>query len=263
MFGLVCWTEEGKSGEAILGERELLRLRFCEAVVRKGERTPAFLLRRRCRRAAKQMRKLGITRAVFPADFPFGAEFAAQGILPADLLPLYRGLAADLVQAALEGRGREVRERPVAVCADRLTAEVRQAVTALCIRNRYVLLSAPDREGAFCRQLRREYGVPIQQAEDLSQLERAGVVVLFSARAGLFPGQTVLELYDGGKLPPVRLLPEGEVQLPPDWDRDQLLGALWAAGALRPGQVRAVWTERDEKAEKEPENLKKSHKPNP
>ena len=242
MFALIQWTKEKKRR---IGETEVLRVRFCTVPLKQGG--PAFLLRRRCRRAARQLAHLGITRAVFPADFTWVGEFAAEGVLPADPLPLNRGLAAELVQAAVAQRGSDERGVPVAVCADRLTAEVRQAVTALCIRNRYVVLSAPDREGAFCRQLRREYGVPIVQAEGPEQLDRAGVVVLFSARAGLFRDQTVLELYDGGTLPPWLILPEEDGRLPEGCDCHQLMGARWAAGALRPGQLRVV----PEKAEEQ------------
>ena len=233
MVALIQWTKEKKPR---MGETEVLRVRFCTVPLKQGG--PAFLMRRRCGRTARRLRGMGITRAVFPADFAWTGEFAAEGILPADPLPLYRNLAAELVQAEVEKRG--TRSAPVAVCADRLTAEVRQAVTDLCIRNRYVILSAPDREGAFCRQLRREYGVPIVQAEGAEALDRARVVVLFSARAGQFRDQAVLELYDGGTLPPWQLLPEEDGCLPAGCDRRQLMGALWSAGALRPGQLRAV-----------------------
>ena len=235
MFALIQWTKDKRPR---MGETEVLRVHFCTVPLKRGG--PAFLLRRRCARAARQLARLGITRAVFPADFACVGEFAAEGVLPADPLPLYRAQAAELVQAALAQRGSDERGVPVAVCADRLTAEVRQAVTALCIRNRYVVLSAPDREGAFCRQLRREYGAPVVQAEGTEQLDRAGVVVLFSARAGLFRDQTVLELYDGGRLPPWQILPEEADSLPEGCDRRQMMGALWTAGALRPGQLRVM-----------------------
>lgn len=235
MFALIQWTKEKKPR---MGETEVLRVRFCAAPLKQGG--PAFLQRRRCRRTARQLARLGITRAVFPADFAWVGEFAAEGVLPANPLPLYRAQAAELVQAAMAGRGEDPRGVPVAVCADRLTAEVRRAVTALCIRNRYVVLSAPDREGAFCRQLRREYGAPVVQAEGPAQLDRAGVVVLFAARAGLFRNQTVLELYDGGTLPPWLILPQEDGVLPEGCDRRQLMGALWASGALRAGQLRVV-----------------------
>jgi hypothetical protein len=230
-----------------LREREILRLPFWETVLPGGERTPPFLLRRRCRDAARQLQRAGVTRAVFPEQFPFFPEFARAGIYPADSLPLYRAMTGELVQAALRGRPGGA---PVAVCADRLTAELRQVVTDLCIRNRYVLLAAPDRNGVFCRQIRREYGAPLVQAENGEQLRSAAVVVLFSPRPGGFSQQTVLELYPGGTLPPFRLALDGEAetQLPADCDRAQLLGALWAAGAIRRGEVTVL--PKDGEAEK-------------
>ena len=252
MFGLIEWTEQRQRGDPEVRERQILRLRFWGASILRRQGTPQALLRRRCRRAARQLQRLGVTRAVFPEDFPYTAEFARWGIRPVDPLPMYRALSGELVQAALEDRGPDRQGTLVAVCADRLTAEVRQAVTALCIRNRYVLLSAPDREGAFCRQLRREYGVPLVQTTDPAQLGRAGVVVLFSPRPGDFRGQTVLELYQGGTLPAYRLTLEGGEALPGGCDRPQLLGSLWTAGAIRPGQVAVSREKRREGAPSPP-----------
>lgn len=239
MFGFIQWTEQKQHRTAAVREKEVLRLRMWEAALPRREKTPAFLLRRRCGAAARRLQKLGVTRAVFPERFPFFEEFARYGIRPPDPLPLYRALTGELVQAALEERGQSGQGAMVAVCADQLTAEIRQAVTTLCIRNRYVLLNAPDRNGAFCRQLRREYGAPLVQADDFQQLKKASVLVLFSPRPGAFPGQTVLELYQEGTLPPYRLMlgPEEERLLPRGCDRAQLLGALWTAGAIRPGQL--------------------------
>ena len=238
MFGLIQWTDQKQRRRAPLRERTVLRLRFWEADITRRDRTPSALLRRRCAVTARQLQKLGVTRAVFPEGFPHLEEFERYNIRPADPLPMYRALTGELVQAALEARGQSGRSAVVAVCADHLTAEVRQAVTALCIRNRYVLLCAPDRNGTFCRQLRREYGVPLAQTGDMEQLRRAAVVVQFSPRAGAFPEQTVLKLYPGGTLPENALgLEAGEEQLPDGCDRRQLLAALWTAGAIRPGQV--------------------------
>ena len=238
MFGMILWQEHKQRRPAAVPERAVLRLRFWEADISRGARTPPVLVRHRCTAAARQLQRLGVTRAVFPPAFPFLKEFARYNIRPVDPLPMYRALTGELVQSALEEQGQSGRSAVVAVCAGHLTAEVRQAVTALCIRNRYVLLCAPDRNGAFCRQLRREYGAPLVQAEDPEQLRRASVVVQFSPGPGAFPGQRVLELYPGGTLPenPLRL-ESGEEQLPPGCDRRQLLAALWTGGAVRAGQI--------------------------
>ena len=145
MFGLIQWTDQKQRRRAPLRERTVLRLRFWEADITRRDRTPSALLRRRCAAAARQLQRLGVTRAVFPEGFPHLEEFERYNIRPADPLPMYRALTGELVQAALEARGQSGRSAVVAVCADHLTAEVRQAVTALCIRNRYVLLCAPER----------------------------------------------------------------------------------------------------------------------
>ena len=216
MFGMILWQEHKQRRPAAVPERAVLRLRFWEADISRGARTPPVLVRHRCTAAARQLQRLGVTRAVFPPAFPFLKEFARYNIRPVDPLPMYRALTGELVQSALEEQGQSGRSAVVAVCAGHLTAEVRQAVTALCIRNRYVLL----------------------QAEDPEQLRRASVVVQFSPGPGAFPGQRVLELYPGGTLPenPLRL-ESGEEQLPPGCDRRQLLAALWTGGAVRAGQI--------------------------
>ena len=239
MFGLIQWIEQKQRRGPVVREREILRLRLWEAVIPHGKKTPAFLQRRRCGAAARQMQKLGVTRAIFPEGFPQTDEFARYGIQPVDPLPMYRAMTGELVQTALEERGQSGQGAVVAVCADHLTAEIRQAVTTLCIRNRYVVLNAPDQNGAFCRQMRREYGAPLVQTNDPAQLDRASVLVLFSPRAGAFSGQTVLELYQGGSLPPYRLQlgTEEEAALPQGCHRAQMLGALWTAGAIRPEQI--------------------------
>ena len=107
MFALIQWTKEKKMP---MGETEVLRVRFCTVPLKQGG--PAFLMRRRCSRAARQLVRLGITRAVFPADFAWVGEFAAEGVLPADPLPLYRAMAAELVQAAVVKRMKMERPAP-------------------------------------------------------------------------------------------------------------------------------------------------------
>lgn len=252
MFGYVEWTQE--NGRIAAEETEILNLRFWSVAIPRKAGTPEFLLRRRCESAARRLQRLGVTRAVFPENFTQWDAFSKYGIRPTDPLPLYRALAAQLVQCALDSRTLSERTAVVAVRSDRLTMEVQQAVTELCVRNRYVLLDAPDRDGDLCRRLRREYGVPLVQTGDAEQLGRADVAVCFSPVADRGAGQTVLELYPGGVLPRGRLTlsPERETQIPAGCNRRQLLAALRIAGAVRTGQITVLAPE--EKQEKEEEN---------
>ena len=176
MYGYIEWTEDKR--RVTVSEREILRLRFCCVSIPGGQRVPAFLLRRRCVAAARILHREGVTRGVFPVDFSWLEEFEQYDIRPVEPLILYRAMAAELVQHRLERRGESGRGVTIAVCARRLTEEVRRTVTELCIRNRYVMLYSPERDDVFCRRLRREYGIPLVQTEDPGQLEKATVLNL-------------------------------------------------------------------------------------
>ena len=240
MYGYVEWTDKGRRIKP--GVHSIAGLRMRSVSVPRKPGTPAFAVRRRCAAAAGLLSREGITRAVFPADFPHYAIFADHGVLPTDPMELWRALAAELVQFRLEQNGLQGRGVTVAVCADRLTDRVRRTVTELCIRNRYVILCAPERDDVLCRKLRREYGVPLVQTEDPAQLADAAVTVRFSPGDDPADRGEVLELYPGGRPPDaaLRLPEETEAHLPETCDRMQLLTALFAAGAVRGGQIRIL-----------------------
>ena len=85
MMGLLLWKEprEGRKERAVtVSERAVLHMRFTCGEVLRGPRTPEPLVRKRVRRAAKQLRKLGITQAVLPEAFPYQEELAKLGIRP-------------------------------------------------------------------------------------------------------------------------------------------------------------------------------------
>jgi hypothetical protein len=241
MFGFVEWTADAAQRRSVrFRQRTVLGLRFCGVSVLRRDRTPEWLLRRRCASAAARLQKLGVTRAVFPESFPCAEVFLRSGIRPMETLPLYRAKAAELVRADMEARGLSSGSAVIAVCGKSMTAELQQAATELCIRNRYVMLYVPGEGERLCRRLRREYGAALVLAEDPEQLSRADVRVLFDRQEAVpRGGAAVLELYDGGKTPDLRFcLPaEREEQLPAGCDCTQLLAALCEAGALRPGQV--------------------------
>lgn len=235
MVGLISWTEETPPRRA--EERTVLRMRFCSVRILRRGRTPAPLLRARCARAARTLRRLGVTRAVFPAEFPYRSVFFKAGVAPVEVLPLYRRLAGEWLRAGLAARGVSG-GATAALCADQLTGEAARAVAELCQRYRYVLLDLPEGGEELARQLRREFGVSLILRPEMRRLAAADGALLFAPRPGL-KGPVTLALYDGAELPEnVKMrVPEAEEQLPQDCRRDELLAALCGAGRLRPEQI--------------------------
>lgn len=242
MFGYVEWAAQGAPRKrAAADEYAVGTLRFRRAAILRTGRTPELLARRRAAAAARNLARLGVTRAVFPKQFPYGELFARFGTRPVETLPLYRAAASELVRAVMAERGLSPASAVIAVTGEQLTPELRRTVTELCLRCRYVLLDAGSEGADFCRTLRREYGVSLVIAPTEEQLNQADVRVEFSP--GDHPAgreQAVLTLCPGAeeKLPPLARTDGGE--LPEGCDRAQLLAALWEAGALRTGQIGAA-----------------------
>ena len=241
MYGYIEWTKEIR--RPVVAEREIQHLRFRCVGISQRKGMPQRIQRRLVSRAAGLLHREGIVRAVFPKEFPWMEVFAQHHIYPADPMVLCRALASELVQARMDVCGQKGKGVIVAVSAQRLTEEVRRTVTELCIRNRYVVLAAPERDDGFCRKLRREYGIPLVQTENAEQLAKAAVVVRFSPEVKYTEQQEVIDLFPGGI--PLRetlaLSPELEEQLPGECDRMQLLAALYGAGAIRLGQIRILY----------------------
>lgn len=237
MYGYVEWTERRKRVKA--GERRIAGTRMLSVSI---PRKPGFLQHRRCAAAADILRRAGVTRAIFPKDFPQYALFAERGVLSVEPYILWQALAAELVQFRLEQHGMQGKGVTVGVCAERLTETVRRTVTELCIRSRYVILFTPERDEVLCRRLRREYGVPLVQTEDSARLHEAAVTVRFHPVEGVGSRGDALDLYPGGvALGAVLALPEEmEAQLPEGCERMQLLAALFSAGSIRRGQIRIL-----------------------
>jgi hypothetical protein len=243
MFGFVEWIDRRARGNAIR-EKKILNLRFCGTSVLKGPRTPRFLLRRRLSEAAKRLHRAGVTRAVFPENFQDWEIFARNGILPIDGLPLCRALAPELVRSVMEQRRLSSQTAVLAVCGNHISSELERTVTELCIRNRYVLLSAPDWNGTLCRRLRREYGVSLVLTDEVSRLAKADIIVLFDPKEGLRSDAAItLSLYHGAPLPQVNLSLTGsgeEETSSLQCNQIQFWSALFEAGAIRSGQLSAV-----------------------
>ena len=241
MFGMWIWspTERGKRHGAVeIAERMVLHTRFICVYVRRGNRTPEAVIRRRAASAARKLQKAGVRRVVLPEAFAYGELLARREIEPVDTLALRRELASELVRRGLEERG--LSSGRVAVSADAMSAELVRTVTELTLRSRYVLLDVPFGGAELAGRLRREYGVALQLGPEPAQLEGAEALVLFAPRTDLRRGNpVVVEVFRGAQTPlPPLLLPLAlEEQLPEGFCRCQLLAALRESGVLRPGQI--------------------------
>lgn len=242
MVGLLIWKEPrpGKRQRSVtIRESSLLHMRFLQAEVLRGPKTPEAVLRRRAAAAGKRLRKQGAVRLVLPEGFAFDAQVAKCGLRPASTLALRRELAADWTRWLLAERGLSTAGARVAVTAAQLTGEVVRTVTELALRHRYVLLDLPYGGEELCRQLRREYGVSLLLGPSKDQLEGAEALVLFDQRSDLScRNPAVLPLYDeSAPLPALALPPALEEKLPEGTSRSQLLAVLRESGAVRPGQI--------------------------
>lgn len=241
MYGYITWTDALRRPSA--GEYEVMKMRMCRVAIPGRKGLPQFVKRGMAVRAARLLRECGITRAVFPELFPYLDIFEQYRIAPADPMAVYRVLAGRLVQARLDVCGQSGKGIVVAVCAKKLTEEVRRTVTELCIRNRYVMLVSPEQDDGFCRKLRREYGVPLVQTADMEQMRKAAVIVRFSPEMPAGEEQEVIDLFAGGTplKECLRVPEEWEAHLPDECDKMQMLAALHGCGILRPGDIRILY----------------------
>lgn len=241
MFGIVETAAHPERGRRGMDQVTVGGMRFARVLVTLNPRTPDFLVRHRLTTAAKQLRRAGVTRAVYPEGFPYVQLFQRWGIQPAEVLPMYRELAPKLVSRAMEEKGLSSASAVIAVAGDRLSSELTKTVTALCLRNRYVQLDVPAGGEELGRSLRRSLGVPLVVTSSGERLEQADVLVLFSERPTLSRGNgVVLPLYDEEALPPLPALNlPGEIaeQMPAGSSRTQLLAVLWETGVLRSDMV--------------------------
>ena len=176
-------------------------------------------------------------------DQMIGAQaFWKRGVLPVNTLDLYRALAGRAVKEAMGNLNLSPGETTVAVTADRVTGQVEELVTELCMTVRYVLLQAPRGGEDLCRRLKGEYGVSVQLRPGRRQLEEADVLVELAPPPEMtFRGSLVLPLYDGERVvgrSGVRLsLPPQAADAAPGCEEDQLLAVLYRCGVLQKYQI--------------------------
>ncbi len=238
MLGYISYTEGRKRGEVL--PRTICGQRFLEAALPKGRRWLGAL---EAGRLAKALGRRGVRQAVFPVDFPWGEAFARRGILPVDILPLHRAMAALVVRQRMGELGISPSSATVAVAAERMDGVLERVLTDLALHNRYLVLQIPAGADRFCAAMRREYGVSVLRTPTRRQMEQADALLLFSPVEGLESRSPIqLRLYDGERVLrqngvrfalPAKLGEEVEENC----GAEQLLAVLLGAGILQNHQI--------------------------
>lgn len=235
MYGMLIWSEEGKGLR--LESREILGLRFLCAEVRRTERTPESLVRRRVGAAGRRLAKEGVGRVITPERFAYHETLKKYGLSPVSTLYLRRELAAEWVDAELLARGIRPAGVKVGVFSNQITGELVRTVTELSLRHRYVAVWVPRGGEELSRRLRREYGVSLELARSEEALEEAAAIAAFSPLEGI-RHPLVLRIYDENQpLPELSLSGEIAARIPPGVCRAQFLAVLRETGKLRKGEL--------------------------
>lgn len=195
----------------------------------------------RLRKAAKLIRRAGISRCVFPEGFQQNEIFLRVGIEPVDTAPLYLAAAPAITEAALTKKGICLRDASVAIAGDGSWAEETLAATAAKVRSASIYsLHGCER---LCEKLRRESGVSVRIIEPRDTECTCDALVTFGdspvkgnacavwIKAGKPPGTGVCADNE-----PRKILFEDIEETRDDetlsLDKDQLISALIQAGAL-------------------------------
>lgn len=225
MLGLVAYREPGEKN----GLRTLGGVRFRAVYVERGGGLRAALS---AKRAAKYLRKHRVRQAVFPPDFPMKEVFARRGVLPPDERALRGQMAAEIVRRAMAQLGLPPERTRLALAAARPSAALNAAALVLAREVRYLTLCTPEAE-RLSRIMRWDWGVSVCAAAAGTAL-CADLAVAFDDHAPLcrcpvlpLGDETLTVIYGAPALA------EETVR----WDGQQLLRALFAAGALKTGEI--------------------------
>ena len=175
VFGLIKWREAGAYGGA-----EFRRIDGVRFLVVRVQRCGGIRTGWSARRAARILRKNGVTEAVFPRNFPDAAHFAARGIVPVDVRPLREAAAASLIRCALAQWGIAPQKATVALCASRVTRAYMTAAEQLAGDTRYLQLCAGEGAWELSLALRRRFGAA---APVLRTPEGADIALCFDGSA--------------------------------------------------------------------------------
>ena len=133
MFGLLTIAEKDAARRAAVecAVRDVCGVRIFEVSVLPG-RGPLGQ-RRRLQRAARQMQRAGVRRALFPEEFLQQFLFAKYGIVAARGEYLRRMTAGKIARKLLEQNGMDPAACHVALLGDHMSAELRGALMELAL----------------------------------------------------------------------------------------------------------------------------------
>lgn len=227
MFGRIVLTRSpcrtGLETEYIAG-LPLLRGTVCAP-----QQLGSFRLRRRLRHLQAAFLRHGVRQVIFPADFPYRDQLP--GLVPMDVLPLYRDTADLLLLADLARRGLSPARSTVTLAAPALYPELVAAAQHLCPQVRRLVIDVPGTGSALASTLYRTYGLPVTPSAPADTSAAFGPVGA--------ENQT-LRLYGSSpELAGLALTAPG-LPLPLDCTAP-LLAALWACGRLRREALAVGW----------------------
>lgn len=224
MFGMVC-----DHGGEEPRERVVEGIRFQAVYVTGGDTLRARLSQRA---AARALVCRGVREAAFLAQDVDRAVFTKRGVAPISAAPLYRATAAAIVRRYMTRKGLSPRDTTLAFAAKRMTPELYRAIESLSDDVRYLALRASD-GAALAGRLQRERGVVVRLCGEGSP--RADLTVVFDGAA---EEKTMLRLDD-------MLCVTFDSPYP-----NELLAALWRAGALDAGRLPVLSVSTAESQEK-------------
>lgn len=207
-------------------ERIICGGRFCCALLPENPKD------RQIRKAARLLKKRGISRAVFPPDQCERQRWKRYGIEPMEGPAFRRRLLPRILSWALEGTDCE----RAGICAQRVDFEVQRAAELLVRRCRYLCFDCGRETVRLAAELRREWGVAAITEPTAKQLADCDVLVLFVPREDLSCRGRVLPFYEGAGIP-WRYRFCGREEPGFAADPEQLGAALWAMGILRAKDV--------------------------
>ena len=216
MLGVICWENGGR---VRLEQGRLRSLPVLNAHVPRGGRWE----RHRVDNAARLLYRQGVRRVVPLREFDWWDILNRRGLWPVDALPLYRAMGAQLVLAALAGRGEDLRDAAVVLRGDHVDAELAAAARKLCPMVRRLAVDTKRGAQQLSRELYWQYGAAVESG----QAGRDWLSVRFN---GENLGENLV-LCGGPCLMGLEVYAPG-LTVPEELEPAAVLTALWQAGLL-------------------------------
>ncbi|MPM10161.1 hypothetical protein SDC9_56486 [bioreactor metagenome] len=189
---------------------------------------------RSVKKAAKLLAKNGICEVLAPPGFTHWDLLKKRGLSKVDIIYFLQNNAQLLVLAALEKDGIAPGDASVVLQANRVSRTFSLAARELCPFVRTLVIRAPVGGNQLARLLHREYGLAV-----VEDCEKPHVTVCFSPPDGTVSGAQLVLCDPSPVLYGMTIEPKN-ITLPDRCDSLPLLAALWRAGMLGGGCLKAV-----------------------